>query len=219
MPYIALRRTDIPAGSLFIEELQPNTSQRNASTDAPGQTKYARRPDVDTVVTSGAGPIVTVGSTDGIAAYLIDNVEDTQNANAALTAAFANTISTTLVAILDAGGALTLAAVNTAIQASTGGAVSLIGGDSTATLAELLDVITGAVYTLPAGSAVEDAANDFTDIAAGSFNGRRHISESGAFNISRGAGRLSTLIAATYSYDGTAAAAITLYDDDGLVLS
>jgi len=93
MPYIALRRTDIPVGLLYIEELKPNTSQRSSSLDPPGQTKYARRPDNDTVATTGSGPITTNAEYNGLAAYLIDNVEDQDNSNIALTAARANAIA------------------------------------------------------------------------------------------------------------------------------
>lgn len=217
MPFIALRRTDIPEGLLFIGDLQPNTSQRNAILDAPGQTKYARRPDNDTVATTGAGPITTNRKYQGVAAYLIDNVEDTQNGDIALTAARANAIALALIARLDAGQTITVANVNTAIQASTGGAVTLTGGDSTATLEELLDVLSGAVYVLPAGSTVEDAANDFAP-RSGSFTHRRHTEASGSFNISVGEGKLATWSSSAYEYGGTTGAALTLYDDDGTLL-
>jgi len=218
MPYICKIRSDVPDSLLQLVELKPSTSQRNSVKDPPGQTKYVRAADNDVVATRGAGPITTVKTYSGLAAYLIDRVEDTDNANAALTAAFANAIADSLIATMVGGGAVTLAVVNTAIQASTGGAATLTGGDSTATLAAVLEILSGAVYVLPAGSQVEDAGNDFDASVSGEFTHVRHIVFSGAFNISRGEGRLSVWTDAAYTYGGTAGAAVLLLNDDGSLL-
>jgi hypothetical protein len=220
MPFICQIRTDIPEGTLQVLDLRPNTSQRSLIYEPPGQTKYLRRLQNDTVATSGAGPIVTVAAYKGLAAYLIDNVEDTDNANAALTAAFANAIAAAIIAALDAGGPVTIAVVNAAIQASTGGTATLTGGDSTATLEGVLKILAGAEYVLPAGSQVEDGANDFDATVSGSFTGGQYRAtySHGALNISLGEGDLSVLTDATFDYAGTAGAACVVLDDDGTVL-
>ena len=40
MPYIIMKRDDIPAATLQVLDLDPNTSLRNLTLDVPGQTKY-----------------------------------------------------------------------------------------------------------------------------------------------------------------------------------
>ena len=67
MPFIIMRRTDIPNGVLQVDDLKPNDSQRNYTLDPPGQSGYVR--DVPTeviVITTGAGTaIVTITKQGG----------------------------------------------------------------------------------------------------------------------------------------------------------
>ncbi len=220
MPYICLIREDIPEGVLQMIELKPNTSQRSRTLDPPGQTKYARRPDTDTVTTSGAGPIVTSRQFKGLAAYLLDRVEDADNANIALTAARANAITTSLISTLDSASPVTAAVVDAAIQAATGGGAStLSGGNSTGSLADILEILAGAVYVLPAKTSVEDAANSFDPTVSGSFSQVRHTYKSGSFNISLGEGRLSKYASPDFEYRGVTGKALLILDDSGAVLS
>lgn len=74
MPYIVMKRSDIPNGTLQVLDLDPNESQRNLVTDPPGQTKYVNAVQNDTVVTSGTAPIVMHREARGLAAWLITNV-------------------------------------------------------------------------------------------------------------------------------------------------
>lgn len=218
MPFIAKIRSDIPDGTLQVLDLQPNDSQRNYIYDPPAQAKYARRPDNDRVLTvdDGTGALVTTAEFSGVAAWLLDHIEDTPNGDA-LTAAQANTIAAALIARMDAGLALATADVNTVVQATVGG--SGIGiGNSTGTLTELLEVLTGAVYTVPARSVVDTDGATFNQAVSGSLTHSRHIFFTGSFNISRGEGKLSELTSAAFTYGGTAGAAIVLYDDDGTLL-
>jgi hypothetical protein len=80
MPYIILKRDDIPAGILQILDLDPNTSQRNLTIDPPGQTKYVNPVQNDTVVTfqpgGGGTPISTFREVNGLAGWFITNVDD-----------------------------------------------------------------------------------------------------------------------------------------------
>ncbi len=220
MPFICQIRTDIPEGTLQVLDLRPNTSQRSLIYEPPPQTKYLRRVQNDTVATSGSGPIVTLGAAKGLAAYLIDNVEDTDNGDTALTAARANAIAASLISTLDGGGAVTAAVVDAAIQAETGGTATLTGGDSTATLADVLKVLAGAEYVLPAGSQVEDGSNDFDATASGAFtDGQYRATYShGALNISLGEGDLSVLTDSSFEYAGVTGAACVVLDDDGSLL-
>lgn len=228
MPYICMVRQDIPSGTLQVLDLQPNTSQRSLIYDPPGQTKYVSfRPQNDNVVLSGAGPITTVEAYNGLAAYLVDHIEN-QNAGEALTAAEANAIAADIIAnLLDNAAAATSAAINTRIQVTV--AASGIGiGDSTATVVDILRILSGDQYTVPAGSTVEDGANDFVATQAGSFINTsggtgtsrvRHTYDTGALVLSYTTGELSKFVSATFTYLGTAGRALVVYDDDGTVLA
>jgi len=76
MPYIIMKRSDIPDGTLQVLDMEPNTSQRNYTIDAPGQTKYVNAAVNESVVTTGAGPIVMHRAADGLAGWIITNLND-----------------------------------------------------------------------------------------------------------------------------------------------
>lgn len=71
MPYILLKRSDIPAGLLQTLGIVPNTSQRNLTLKPVGQTGYRNAPP-------NAAPVVTGGvfaaAAEGLTAYLMSNV-------------------------------------------------------------------------------------------------------------------------------------------------
>jgi hypothetical protein len=80
MPYIIMKRSDIPAGTLQVLDLDPNVSQRNQTLDPPGQTKYVNPVVNDAIVTTqpgGAGtPTLIHREAYGLAAYIVTNVND-----------------------------------------------------------------------------------------------------------------------------------------------
>jgi len=215
MPFICMIRTDIPNGILQVLDLQPNTSQRNLIYEPPGQTKYVRRLDNDTLAALAAN--ATIATYKGLAAYLIDNVID--SGGATITVTVANASAVALIAAMDTGTTdLTLAAVNAImVAAGAGGATSLIAGGSSGTLAELLRVMAGAEYTLPAGSVVGGLAAG-ADLGAFTTGQYRVTYDSGALNISIGEGHLADFIAATFSYKGVVGAALVVLDDTGAVM-
>ncbi len=223
MPYVCMIRTDIDDGTLQLLDLWPNTSLLNPMNMPAGQTKYVRRCENDTVVINAVGAnTVTDAAYEGVAAYLLDNVE--QGGLAAgtdsMTALEANTIAAAIVTAMDAGTAMGLAAVNTLIAATAANSeLSSAGGsNSTGSLAELLQVLAGGQYLLPAASAVQAPTGTFSgqngSITANYF---RHSYDTGAFNISFNGGELSELLDATYSYVGVAGAAVVVYTDAGAV--
>lgn len=217
MPYICLRRTDIPDGILQILDLVPNTSLRNSIYDPQGQTKYVDRCQNDTVATSGGVTATTSAEYKGIAAYLIDNVEDTPNGDA-LTAAQANTIALAIVAALDAGSAMTLVAVDALIAATVAGS-GLATGNSTGSITDVLKILAGGEYVLPAGSTTQ-TASVFNVTVSGAFTTGQYRAtyDTGAFQISLGDGYLARLLEATFDYEGTAGAAVVVYSDTGALL-
>ena len=224
--FINNQPVDCPKKKVTVAELKELGSipQRNLIYDPEGQTKYPRRVENDTVVTAAAGgDDVTVAAYTGVAAYLLDHVEAGGLAagTSALTDADANAVAVAIIAAMDAGTAMGLAAVNVLLSAAAANTelTSAGGSASTGTLAQLLEILAGATYTLPAAAVSETPTGTFNPVVSGAFSALRHTYASGALNISVGEGRLSQLIAATYTYSGTAGAAIVVYDDAGAVLS
>lgn len=148
MPYICLARTDIPNGTLQVLDLVPNVSLRS-DLDPPGQTRYLRRVEGTLVEGTGAGGL-TRKDVDGLTAYLVDRVEPF---GGTWTTASQIAVRDGILARLDAGQALTLADVNAVIQVTFAGS-DLDGNvsNSTGTVQELLEVLAGRGYRLPAGS-------------------------------------------------------------------
>jgi hypothetical protein len=210
--YICMKRTDIPNGVLQVLDLQPNVSQRNGSIDPPGQTKYVNRLQNDTLVLSGND---TAAQYEGFAAYLIDHV--VRNAgNVPITAAMANLIAGDLVAVVNAGTALSLAVIDASIQARTvDGTSGLTAGGSDGTVADILKIAAGAEYVLPAGTTVITGLN--APVNAGAFtNGQyRNTYDTGAFQISFGEGMIAGFMSASFEYDGTSGAALVCYTNTG----
>jgi hypothetical protein len=215
MPAICLRRTDIPNGTLQVLDLWPNTSLRNQVYDPAGQTKYLRQPENSTVAVASN---VTSAEYSGVAAWLIDTIEDTGDGGA-LSAAQANTIALALLAAMRSGAALTVAAVNVIVQLTV--AASGIGeGASVGTLAELLEILAGGQYVVPAGTGANTGAGQYKGSAAGAFTAGtyRATYDYGALHSSAAQGALAALKSATFEYDGSTSAAVVVYTDTGTVL-
>ena len=114
---------------------------------------------------------------------------------------------------------MSTANINLIISATV--AASGIGlGASVATQAEILQVLAGGRYTLPAGTAANPAAAQYKGSADGSFpdGTYRATYESGSLTISLGAGDLATYTDSAFSYDDAAGAAVVVYADDGTLL-
>lgn len=221
MPFVILARTDIPNSVLQLTELKPNNSQRNYVYDPVGQSKYVQGiPTSDTVATTGAGPIATSGAANGLAAYLIDNVEDASGT--ALTAAVANASATAIIAAARAGQALTTAAL-TALMVGAGATAgtAVDGGASTGSVDEVLSILSGRSYFLPGSSQVEDGVNAFVPAKAGSFNADSEylqVYDTSAFKVSNGSGQIAKFKSSSFSYAGTQSRALVVYADDGTVI-
>ena len=219
--HVVVTRTDIPNGVLQLTDLFPHSSLSNQVDLPEGQTQYLRRAATSwsTVATTGANPILTVNAYTGLAAYLLDNVVSSGlgAGTGALTAANANAASAALLAIVDAGSPLTLAAVNVAlsvIAATTG----LTTGGSTGVLLELLQIVSGRTYSVPSAASVEAAG--VKTARTGSFVDTywKPVIRGGVFEISNLRGQISKLKASTFPYKGTLAAAVVVLDDSGNVI-
>ena len=169
MPYICLARGDIPDGIIQILDLVPNTSQRNLTIDPPGQTLYVDRVLVNQVNFLPSG--VTRENTIGLKAYLVDRVEP-------ITASIGDdswsvdkqaTVANALIKRVDDGLALTLADVNTILQATFPGTdLTGAGSQSTGVLTEFLSIMSGRGYHLGAGF-VKGPGGVWSPVINGSF--------------------------------------------------
>ena len=208
MPHIILKRSDIPAGTLQVLDLDPNESQRNLIYDPPGQSKYVD-PVVRALPVVGAvGPDLAVTQTvSGLEAWLMANVPD---GAASMSPADAVTNADAIQALYafgdlgTAAGALTLAAVNGALVTAT----PLSAGQ----LPALLDVLSGQTFTIPAGTLVESPAGTFSvspaiGAAGGPFYGSiRRTYDTSSLTLSVNTGMLAGFLDTGFEYQGVGGA-------------
>lgn len=224
--YIVVARNDLADNALQVLDLKPNTSQMTPydayAAHQGGQTGYLSwEPQNDTVaLTVGAGGLYTTNAAyKGLAAYFVDNVENVQGGNLALTAAQANAIAAAILVRAASGLTLALADINTVINTAIGGLASsdlngvVVNSYSTGTVVEVLRILAGEVYRVPAAAQVANAANAFPGtgvahtrlgayVAATDSDYRytRKFIYTGSLNLSCLSGVLSKLNAATYSW-------------------
>jgi hypothetical protein len=210
--YIVSARTDMENSGLQVLDLKPNTSQRNLIYDGQGQTSYLTwTAQNDTVVLAGAGPITTAALYRGMAAYLVDRVQNRTGGagDLALVAAEANSIATSILARVVTGQSLLLADINVLINAPAGVAGSDLDGTlgtSTGSVEDILKICQGWVYRLPTGSQVADAVPNFDATIRGAFavqadadyQAQREFEMTGALRVSLANGVLSHLTPATF---------------------
>lgn len=106
-----------------------------------------------------------------------------------------------------AAGALTLAAINGAM---------VTGAITEAQVEEILQVLAGRTFTVPAGTDIE-TAGAFTNPTTTSFwtTSWKNIRYTEQLRISLGEGRLRLATRDTFSYGGVLGAAVIVYDEDG----
>jgi len=158
MPYICLARNDIPNGTVQILDLVPNSSQKSAVYDPPGQTRYVNRVQNNPVYFTAAG--ATTKLVEGLSALLADLVDPGVGA---WTQANQATVSAAIIARLDAGLSLEIADVNTIIQVSLAAATL-----PAANLPDLLAILAGRTYAIAAG-AIKGTGGVWSATQAGSF--------------------------------------------------
>ena len=126
----------------------------------------------------------------------------------ALTASEASTDADDIIGLVGAG-AITQSTINGAL---TTGAINKED------VSAILALLTGATYTVPASTTIE-TAGAFVNAGASidaPVQGRQ-IYDSVRLRISFNEGRLSKLVSADFTYDGTAGAALAVLNDDGTV--
>ena len=240
--YVNLARADVPPGILQLLDLDPNTSQPHGVIDPPGQTRYVSFPmenDVIHVVSSGGGGATktTYQTTWGLATYLMDKVNGGGLGAGpnfpALTPTQARTAALALQTRAASGLALTLTDIN-AVLAAVLAATALTTGGSVGTVEEVLRILAGERFYLPAGTVVQLVGPPIAwQGSHGAFVGIdgtsaitlhnppriRNLVISGALYASIANGHIYELTQATYTYLGVTGRAITVYDVSGNVLA
>jgi len=185
MPYIIMKRDDIPAATLQVLDLEPNTSQRNLVVDAPGQTKYVNPVQNDAVVSyvNGAGDTLVLRDYYGLAAWFLTNVTD--GAGAVATGDF--TVTTNPVA----GDAVTVNATS-------------VGGPS---VTLTYSATPSSIYQVQIGASIDASANNLVGVINNPAVGLAPY-----VAASFGAGGVATLDAVQ---EGSAGNGILLTDNTG----
>lgn len=220
--YLIMRRTDILDGVLQAVDLWPNTSSKNyVYPPGLGQTGYVHNilaPAI-TGLTAAGPPVTALTDLTGVAAYLIGNIDTGAVAGGApFTDAEADAAAAALVAIAQAGTVLDAAAVDAALAAVVA-ATTLSGGGSTGVLTDLLAVMAGNVWLVPAGSALSDGAGLFAGQVGLFVEGTyKQLYDTGQFLVSNLNGNVSLLKSPAFTYDNTLGAAVTVYSSTGTLL-
>ena len=223
MPFICLKRLDIPNSTLQITDLWPNKSQFNPTLDPPAVgPKYINAPVTNNVVLSGTFSFQI--PTAGLAAYLLANVQGGAGpATAALTTPQANAAAASIIAAMQAGSAMTFAAINILLGAVLAGTV-LSGGASLSTglVTDILRILSGVTYTVPAGTQIQLAGVFVAQLtptvwnAANFDQGARDVlATDSSFYDSLNFGKIAGFKSAAFAYKGVTGAALTVYDNAG----
>jgi hypothetical protein len=159
-PVICIRDTAISNGQLIVKDMWPNRSQANPVVDpAPQGPRYLRVVETPTLpVLDGT---VVARTVSGLAAYLLVTL-DLQAGNANITPAQAVGCAEAIISEMRVGGDLTLNDINGLIQAVDNPNLNATGlglGASTATVNNILQILGGAIFIVPAGYDLEDINN------------------------------------------------------------
>jgi len=150
-PVICVRDASIPNNVFQIVDLFPNRSQTNPVLDPVAQgPRYLSQPVNDTPVIDG---LTIASEVSGLTAYLLVNQDD---GNDILSVTDAGRIAGLYISRMRDGFALDVVTMNGLIQGGGAGqlnlgGVEIEGANSTATTAEILSILSGATYTVPAG--------------------------------------------------------------------
>lgn len=235
--YICRIRTDLGSGAFQILDLLPNASQRSLIYEPNPQTGYLPPIAENDAVTGATAANVTTSILRGLAAYLVDNVAQQLAADPAdgngLSEAIADASAAAILALRNAGSPITLAAVANALSnngvADALADTTLTTGNSVGSLEELLKIVAGGKYIVPAGTTVNSGAaykgsadGYFADSLAKTNEQYAIYQEffaTGALQISCGEGTLAAFASSTFSYKETTGAALVVYDENGNVLT
>jgi hypothetical protein len=150
-PVICIRDASVENGSLMVKDMWPNRSQANPVVDpAPQGPRYLRQPENVLPVVAN---LAVSREVSGLAAYLLMTI-DAGGLNANPSAAQAFTMATNLIARMRTGVKMDVNDVNGVLAGVVIGTGIAGAGASTATLGNILAILGGARFTVPAGQTV-----------------------------------------------------------------
>lgn len=227
--YPVLARNDLSENLLQFVDVTPNTSLATGQQLNECNTGYITWDTLnDTVLTTTVVNTTTDAEYDGLAAYLLDNVDNVGGGHIILTEANCAGIALAILGQVRFGLGLELADINALINAAAGVTLSdlngvVAGSRSTGSVEAILRILAGEVYRLPAGSVVgipgvtftaaHVPAGDFLTAADHDFRETRIYRWTGSMNLSCLSGQLSKMNAGdftwlnplfTYGAEGTA---------------
>lgn len=150
-PVICLSDSSLSNGQLMIKDMWPSRSQANPVLDPqPQGPRYLR-------VVENELPLVANNTVSkdvrGLSAYLLVTV-DAGAGNANPTPTQAKDMADALITEMRAGNALTTNAINTVLDGVVAGTGIVGTGNSTATVNNILQILGGAPFLVPAGVSV-----------------------------------------------------------------
>lgn len=225
--FVTLKRTDIPNGTLLIRDLWPNPSQYNPVIDPlPQGPFYISNPSNSkvTVVVNGESRTLKKAST-GLTAYLLATMNGAGNGAGgfnSLTQAQAESIADAILVAMRAGNPL----ADTNIETIGQGVVAAVDlAQSTISVPNILAILSGAVFTLPAGHVIQNVGAGSGVFASLSIpnqaqyfvgdNNQRILTSDLAVSSAEGA--LSVMLTDNFTYKNVQAQAVVIYKDDGAV--
>ena len=228
--FITLKRTDIPNGTLLIRDLWPNQSQYNPVIDPlPQGPFYLSNPSNEKITINTAGEVKTLKkASTGLTAYIIatvngaDQVAPNAGTFLALTVAQAEDIADAILVAMRAGDPLEDTDIETIAQTVV---ADVALAESTISVANILAILAGATFTLPAGHGIQQAgagAGQFTPLTVvnqaqyfvGDKNQRLLTSD---LAVSSAEGALSVMLSDNFTYLGVQSQAVVIYNDNGTV--
>ena len=225
--HIVRIRSDLGSGAFQVTDLAPNSSQRSIY-EPQGQSGYLNPQYQNDDVSDSVTANVTTAALNGIAAYVVDVVANGDDGNG-ITGANADDIATAFIALAAAGSSMQLAdlnsAMDTVLSTSATSLTAASGTDSVGSVKNLMRIMAGEVYTVPADTAVnggtgfKGSADGAFDADASADRGWKTIYSTGALQISCGGGVLASFAGSTFSYGGTTGAACAVYSDSGVPLT
>jgi len=230
MPFVCTTRiTNSTEGgvSLQITDLFPHKTQSNAvlTPNFQGPTYLYAHSRSLTETVAVDGNFATTLDFSGLAVYFLTTLEDFADVGGSITPAMANNIAQDVLDRVVYNQSLTESDLNTIIEARTGGANGISVGDSTVSVLEVLQIVSGyKVYSVPQGHVVEVLlafnplnANDQAGFFSDPYDLSKMITHfESSFYISARKGQLKT--AQTRKVDGSPAPFVVCYADDGSLI-
>lgn len=226
MPFV-FGSSRVTEGTLQITDLHPHKTQSNAVLTpnfrgpayiySPSQASLATLPVLD-------ANFDTNGDQSGLALYLLATIDDDANGNVLISEADARSVALALIARAEAGLDLTEGSINQTILNTTGDANGIGIGGSTATVEEILSIISGySVFEISDGFSLGGALRVFEGpnvapfFSTPSWASRQIRTFDGSFFISAREGQLKSAQTRLDSA-GVAAPFAVCYADDGSLI-